>query len=308
MSDKKIISLLPAATEIVCALGLKDQLIGRSHECDSPETVLELPVCSSAKLISGASSLEIDKQIKEILSDALSIYTIDKERIKDLHPTVIITQSQCEVCAVALKDVEGILQEMLDGNVELISLNPRALSDIFSEILLLAEKLGVSDAGQAFVAELQERCDLIQHKLKFVGHRPTVICIEWLSPLMTAGNWTPELIQIAGGTSLLSENGKHSGSIEFSAIQAADPDIIVIAPCGFPLDRTLQEINLLFDLPGWNDLKAVKNNNVFIADGNQYFNRSSQKVVDTIELLAEIIHPKQFVFGYEGRGWLRFSS
>lgn len=308
MSDKKIISLLPAATEIVCALGLKDQLIGRSHECDSPETVLELPVCSSAKLISGASSLEIDKQIKEILSDALSIYTIDKERIKDLHPTVIITQSQCEVCAVALKDVEGILQEMLDGNVELISLNPRALSDIFSEILLLAEKLGVSDTGQAFVAELQERCDLIQHKLKFVGHRPTVICIEWLSPLMTAGNWTPELIQIAGGTSLLSENGKHSGSIEFSAIQAADPDIIVIAPCGFPLDRTLQEINLLFDLPGWNDLKAVKNNNVFIADGNQYFNRSSQKVVDTIELLAEIIHPKQFVFGYEGRGWLRFSS
>ncbi|MEJ6979608.1 cobalamin-binding protein [Pedobacter sp. P351] len=308
MPEKKIISLLPAATEIVCALGLKDQLVGRSHECDSPESIVELPVCSSAKFISGSSSLEIDKQVKEILTDALSIYTIDKEKIKELGPTVIITQSQCEVCAVSLKDVEETLDEMLENKVELISLNPQALSDIFGEILLLAEKLGVAEAGRALVEDLQERCDLVHHKLKFVEQRPSVVCIEWLSPLMAAGNWTPELIQIAGGLSLLAENGKHSGYIEFSAIQAADPDIIVIAPCGFSLERTLQEINLLFDLPGWKELSAVKSNKVFVADGNHYFNRSSQKVVDTIELLAEIIHPKQFVFGYEGKGWLRFST
>ena len=155
MTEKKIISLLPAATEIVCALGLKDQLVGRSHECDSPESMVELPVCSSAKFVSGSSSLEIDKQVKEILTDALSIYTIDKEKIKELGPTVIITQSQCEVCAVSLKDVEGSLQEMLDSKVEVISLNPKVLSDIFREILLLAEKLGVAEAGQAFVEELQ---------------------------------------------------------------------------------------------------------------------------------------------------------
>jgi iron complex transport system substrate-binding protein len=270
MRERNIISLLPAATEIVCALGLKDQLVGRSHECDSPESIINLPICSSAKFISGSSSKEIDQQVKDILSDALSIYDIDKELVKGLKPAVIITQAQCEVCAVSLKDVEATLKELLDQHVEVISLNPR-------------------------------------NKLKFVDQRPTVICIEWLSPLMTAGNWTPELIEMAGGIPLLSESGHHSGYTEFINIQNADPDIIVIAPCGFPLERTLQEINLLLDLPGWDELKAVKTNRVYIADGNHYFNRSSQKVVDTAELLAEIIHPKQFVFGYEGKGWLKFS-
>ena len=155
MSDKKIISLLPAATEIVCALGIKDSLIGRSHECDFPESITHLPVCSSAKFVSGSSSLEIDKQVKDILSDALSIYTIDKNKVKELAPTVIITQAQCEVCAVSLKQVEETLQDVLDNNVQVISLNPRTLSDIFNEIILLAEKLGVKEAGEAFVEELQ---------------------------------------------------------------------------------------------------------------------------------------------------------
>jgi iron complex transport system substrate-binding protein len=307
MPDKRIISLLPAATEIVCALGLKDQLIGRSHECDFPESIIDLPVCSSAKFVSGSSSEQIDKQVKEILSDALSIYTIDRDKVKQLEPAVIITQAQCEVCAVSLKDVEETLKDVLEKDVEVISLNPGTLSDIFNEIKAIAEKLGVKETGESFVEELQERCDLIHHKLKFAEQRASVVCIEWLSPLMVAGNWTPELIEIAGGKSLLAENGKHSGYIEFKAIQEADPEILVIAPCGFPMDRTLQEINLLLDLPGWSDLKAVKADRVYIADGNQYFNRSSQKVVDTIELLAEIIHPKQFVFGYEGKGWLKFS-
>ena len=137
MSDKKIISLLPAATEIVCGLGLKNQLVGRSHECDSPESIIDLPVCSSAKFVSGSSSSEIDQQVRDILSDALSIYTIDKEKVKDLDPAVIITQAQCEVCAVSLKDVEETLQEVLENNVEVISLNPRILSDIFDEIVLI---------------------------------------------------------------------------------------------------------------------------------------------------------------------------
>jgi iron complex transport system substrate-binding protein len=308
MPDQRIVSLLPAATEIVCALGLQDKLVGRSHECDFPEGIAELPVCSAAKFISGSSSLQIDTQVKEILTDALSIYTINKDAIRGLNPSFIVTQAQCEVCAVSLKDVEAALQDILDTKTEIISLNPENLAGIFNEILILADKLGVKSNGEALVEELQERCDLIHHKLKFSEQRPSLVCIEWLSPLMAAGNWTPELIQIAGGISLLAENGKHSGYIEFAQIEAANPDIIVIAPCGFTMDRTLQEINLLLDLPGWSELNAVKNNRVYIADGNQYFNRSSQKVVDTIELLAEIIHPKQFVFGYEGKGWLKFSS
>lgn len=308
MSERKIISLLPAATEIICALGLGHQLVGRSHECDSPVHVASLPVCSSAKFVSGSSSIEIDQQVKSTLADALSIYEIDNELVKNLNPDVIITQSQCEVCAVSLKDVEDSLQEMLTNKVEVISLNPLTLQDIFTEIRLLARKLEVVEAGDSLVEDLQERCDLIHHKLKFVDKKPKVLCIEWLSPLMSAGNWTPELIEIAGGLPVLSEKGKHSGYIDFAEIQGLDPDIIVVAPCGFTLDRTLQEIGLLLSLPGWSGLSAVKNNEIYIADGNQYFNRSSQKVVDTIELLAEIINPKQFVFGYEGKGWLRFSN
>jgi iron complex transport system substrate-binding protein len=308
MPDKRIISLLPAATEIICALGLKDQLVGRSHECDFPESVSDLPICSCAKFVSGSFSAEIDSQVKSILSEALSIYTIDKEALKLLNPTVIITQTQCEVCAVSLKDVEVALKDTLDLETEIISLSPSTLSDIFDEILTIAERLDVRSRGEELVEELQERCDLIHHKLKFAEQRPSVVCIEWLSPLMVAGNWTPELIQIAGGISLLAESGQHSGYLDFAQIEAANPDVIIIAPCGFAMDRTLQEINLLLDLPGWRELYAVKNNRVYLADGNQYFNRSSQKVVDTIELLAEIIHPKQFVFGYEGKGWLRFSS
>jgi iron complex transport system substrate-binding protein len=189
MPDKKIISLLPAATEIICALGLKDQLVGRSHECDFPESISNLPVCSSAKLAGGASSAEIDQQVKNLLSEALSIYEIDKERVKSLDPTIVVTQAQCEVCAVSLKDVEQALGQELAAEVEVISLSPATLADVFNDIKLLATTLGVSQQGELLVEELQERCDLIHHKLKFVEQRPTVVCIEWLSPLMTAGNW-----------------------------------------------------------------------------------------------------------------------
>lgn len=308
MSERKIISLLPAATEIICALGLQSQLVGRSHECDLPKDVSSLPVCSSARFVSGSSSSEIDQQVKATLADALSLYTVNTEQIKLLNPNVIVTQSQCDVCAVSLKDVESSLQKVLENDVEVISLNPLTLNDVFNEIKSLAQKLGVKENGEALVEELQERCGLIHHKLKFIEQKPTVVCIEWLSPLMTAGNWTPELIEIAGGIPLLSEKGKHSGYVEFDEILRTNPDIIVIAPCGFPLSRTLQEISLLLNLPGWSELSAVKNNEVYIADGNQYFNRSSQKLVDTIEILAEIINPKQFIFGHEGKNWLRFSS
>lgn len=308
MPDKRIISLLPAATEIICALGLENQLVGRSHECDTPDSIANLPVCSSAKFVSGSSSAEIDKQVKRILTDALSVYSINKDLIRELNPDFIITQSQCEVCAVSLKDVEESLQQTLNNDVEIISLNPQKLSDIFDEISLIGRKLGGEEKATVVLEELQDRCNLVTHKLKFVEQRPTVLCVEWISPLMAAGNWTPELIAIAGGKSLIAESGKHSGYIDFESIAGSNPEIIVIAPCGFSIARTLQEINLLLELPGWANLNAVKNNEVYIADGNQYFNRSSQKVVDTIELLAEIIHPKYFNFGYEGKAWLKFSS
>lgn len=306
MPDLKIISLLPAATEIVCALGLEHQLVGRSHECDYPEGVQELPVCSSAKFIPGSDSAEIDRQVKEILSDSLSIYTIDKELIKRLDPDVIITQAQCEVCAISLKDVEDAMKDLLEKDCRIISLEPHVLADIYRDIQSVADQLGVAAAGSELLELADERINIIRHKLKYITEKPKVACIEWISPLMLAANWTPEIIEIAGGLSVLTEGGKHSPFVDFSDLMNADPDIVVIMPCGFSIQRTLQEIDLLLELPGWQQLKAVRDNRIYLADGNQFFNRSGPRITDSIEIIAEIIHPKQFVFGYEGTGWIRF--
>jgi len=308
MQNIKIISLLPAATEIICALGLERLLIGRSHECDYPKSVKSLPVCSSAKFLPGINSMEIDRQVKEILSDSLSIYSVDKELIKSLEPDFIITQAQCEVCAVSLKDVELAMEDLLEKDCKIISLEPHGLSDIYRDIQQLADQLGVETAGAELLELSEERINIIRHKLKFIVEKPRVACIEWLSPLMIAGNWTPEIIEIAGGTPILAEKGKHSGYINFENLQSENPDIIVLIPCGFSIQRTLMEINLMLELPGWKELKAVQENRIYIADGNQYFNRSGPRITDSIEIMAEIINPKQFIFGYETEGWIRFNS
>ena len=308
MDNKRIISLLPAATEIICALGLANNLVGRSHECDYPESVKSLPVCSDAKFYPGANSAQIDQQVKEILTEAMSIYKIDKELIQILKPDVIITQAQCEVCAVSLKDVEEALSDLVAAETKIISLEPNTLADIFREIKEISVTLGVEEAGNQLLEDLEERIDLVKHKLKFFPAKPKVALIEWLSPIMVAGNWIPELVEIAGGFPLLAENGKHSPFVEWQQIYDANPDILVVAPCGFTISRTLQEIDLLLNLPGWRDLEAVKNNRVYIADGNAYFNRSGPRIVDTIEILAEIITPKYLSYGYEGKGWIKFEN
>ena len=308
MSDRRIVSLLPAATEIICALGLEHQLVGRSHECDYPLSISNLPICSSAKFLPGSDSAEIDRQVKQILSESLSIYTIDRDLIKSLAPEVIITQAQCDVCAVSLKDVELALSDLLDKECQLISLQPNGLNDVYRDIRTIAEQLGVENAAEELLELSDERINIIRHKLKFITEKPRVACIEWLSPLMIAGNWTPEIVEIGGGLPVLTEAGKHSSYINFQDILQADPDIILIMPCGFSIQRTLQEIGLLLDTPGWTHLQAVKTQRVYIADGNQYFNRSGPRMTDSIEIMAEIINPKQFIFGYKGNGWVQFNA
>jgi iron complex transport system substrate-binding protein len=303
----KIVSLLPSATEIVCALGLEDSLVGRSHECDYPQSVQQLPVCSEANFPDNFSSVAIDVKVKEILADALSVYTVNREQIKQLTPDVVITQAQCEVCAVSLKDVEAALENYLDKQATIVSLQPDSLYDIFKDIITVAETLNVAERGNAYVEELQERVDIIRHKLKYIESKPTVACIEWLEPLMVSGNWIPELVNIAGGTSILAEAGKHSPYVQWQDIQLQNPDIIIVMPCGFSIERTTKEMDLLLQLPGFGDLKAIKNNRLYLADGNQYFNRPGPRIVDSIEIMAEIINPKQFIFGYEGEGWIRFA-
>jgi iron complex transport system substrate-binding protein len=307
VNQKRIISLLAAGTEIVCELGLEAQLVGRSHECDYPESIMHLPVCSSAMLNPNANSLEIDKQVKGALTDALSFYQVDRELIKQLKPDVIITQTQCEVCAVSFSDVEKALENLLDYPVQIISLEPNNLHAIFNEIKTVSEILGVADRGADLTDRMHERMDLIKHKLKFITQKPTVACIEWIEPLMMAGNWTPEMVEIAGGQAILAQSGKHSPAINWMDLVQADPEIIIVMPCGFDIERTLKEMDTLLQQSYFRDLQAVKNNQLFIADGNQYFNRSGPRIADSVEILAEIINPKQFIFGYEGTGWIKFS-
>lgn len=307
MNSIKIVSLLPSATEIVCVLGLEQNLVGRSHECDFPASVRQLPVCSEANFPDNLSSAAIDNKVKEILADALSVYTVKRDEVKKLAPDVVITQAQCEVCAVSLKEVEEALENYLDKEARIVSLQPNSLDDIFNDIKTVAAALNVSDKGSAVIEELQERVEIIRHKLKFSESKPTVACIEWLEPMMLSGNWVPELITTAGGTNVLTQPGKHSPYVQWDDIRLQDPEVIIVMPCGFSIERTLKEIDILLQLPGFNEMKAVKSNRVYIADGNQYFNRPGPRIVDSIEILAEIIHSKQFAFGYEGDGWIKFS-
>ncbi|MFY9269414.1 MAG: cobalamin-binding protein [Candidatus Manganitrophaceae bacterium] len=312
----RIVSLIASGTEIVSALGLEEQLVGRSHECDYPPSVGRLPVCTGPNFSIEGSSAEIDRRVKETLHQALSIYRVDTDLLKKLRPTHLITQTQCEVCAVSLKEVEIAMQEwILRGGTEkneptptLIPLAPNALSDIWADILRTADALGVSDRGRAVVDRMKTRMSEIEAKINMLSVLPTVAGIEWIDPLMAGGNWMPELIAMAGGTNLFGEAGKHSPWMTWESLVQADPDFLLIFPCGFDISRTEKELPLLTERSEWPTLRAVRKGKVFLLDGNQYFNRPGPRLAESLEILAEILHPELFRFGHEGSGWIRLSS
>ncbi len=306
MNPPRIVSLLPSCTEIVCALGLADRLVGRSHECDFPPPIRHLPTCTAPKINVHASSSEIDRQVKSLLQEALSIYRIDTGKLKELRPDIILTQAQCEVCAVSLPEVEQALSQWTGSKPHLLSLAPNSLADVWDDILRVSETLEVSRRGADLVARLKERVESIAGRTRHSLRRPTVACLEWLDPLMAAGNWVPELVELAGGQNLFGEPGKHSPWLEWPALREHDPDIIVILPCGFDLARTRREMSALTRMAGWKNLRAVKNRQVYLTDGNQYFNRPGPRLVESLEILAEILHPDIFQFGHEGAGWEKY--
>jgi iron complex transport system substrate-binding protein len=305
----RIVSLLPSATEIVCALGFRDALVGRSHECDFPagleDDVTTLPVCTAPKIDVSGSSRAIDDQVKRALRDALSVYDVNAERLRELAPDVIVTQDQCEVCAVSLADVEGALAEWTGVAPQVVSLSPQTLADVWGDIQRVADALGVPERGRALRAELTARASEIGETSAGLGTRPLVAGIEWIDPLMGAGNWVPELVALAGGRDALGRPGEHSPWIEFDALVRAGADVITVLPCGFDLARTRAELPPLLDQPGWKDLPAVRAGRVFLLEGNQYFNRPGPRLIESLEILAEILHPETFSFGHEGTGWER---
>jgi iron complex transport system substrate-binding protein len=303
-SDLRIVSLLPSATEIVAALGLCSAIVGRSHECDYPPEIQDRLICTEAQLNSEKPSAQIDADVLDLAQKALSIYKIKTDVLEQLQPTHIVTQDQCDVCAVNFADVEKAVAELTHSHPQVISLQPNVLTDVWTDIERVAATLGVE--SQAVLAQLQSRVEACRQKAQGVSERPTVACIEWTEPLMAAGNWIPELVEIAGGQLLFGTVGKHSPYLEWDALVKADPEVIVIMPCGFGLERTRQETQPLTQRPEWSSLQAVRMGKVFITDGNSYFNRPGPRLVDSLEILAEILHPDSFDFGYKGTGWEQF--
>ncbi|MDT7043528.1 cobalamin-binding protein [Candidatus Nitronereus thalassa] len=301
----RVVSLIPSATELVCALGAQDDLVGRSHECDFPPNVNHLPICTSPKFDPQGSSQEIDTRVKNLLREAVSVYRIEAQQLRDLRPDCILTQAQCEVCAVSLAEVEELVEGWGGTRPSIVSLSPNQLSDVWNDIRRVAQALRRSQVGEELIVQYQQRVKSISSQTERITTRPTVICIEWLNPLMASANWMPELINYAGGQNVFGQAGEHAPWITWESVQQEDPDILLLLPCGFSIARTRKEIHLLTDRPGWKDLKAVQQKKVFLTDGNQYFNRPGPRLVDSIEVLAEIFHPNMFTFGYEGRGWER---
>jgi iron complex transport system substrate-binding protein len=302
----RIVSLIASATEIVCALGQEEHLVGRSHECDFPASVLRLPVCTEPKFDVHGSSYQIDQRVKAILQEALSVYRVHADQLKQLRPDVIVTQSQCEVCAVSQRDVAQAVGEWLEERPRIVSLAPNALADVWADIERVAEALEIPERGDELVGRLQERITAIAVKARSLREKPAVACIEWIEPLMAAGNWMPELVEMAGGVNLFGKAGQHAPWMTWDELRPRDPDVIVVLPCGFDIERTRQEMPALIRQRGWTDLRAVRQGKVYLTDGNQYFNRPGPRLVESLEILAEILHPATFHFGHEGPGWQRF--
>jgi iron complex transport system substrate-binding protein len=304
----RIVSLIASATEIVAALGMADQLVGRSHECDYPPSVLKLPACSEPKIDVNGTSREIDERVKSVLQDTVSVYRVFAEELDRLAPTVIITQTQCEVCAVSLKDVEAVVCQMVKSHPKIVALEPMSLADVWGDIFRVAEALDVPERGEELVANLKRRLLEIQRKAEPLTPKPRVACLEWIDPLMAAGNWVPELVELAGGRNLFGKAGHHSPWMTWEQLADCDPDLIAVMPCGFDIPRTLSELKPLTSRPEWPKLSAVKNNRAFVTDGNQYFNRPGPRLVESAEILAEFLHPNAFHFGHEQSGWTRHSG
>ncbi len=295
----RIASMIASATEIVHALGLTEFQVARSHECDWPLTVKALPVCTRPRFDISGSSLEIDKRVKETLAKDGTLYEVFPEILNAVAPTHIITQTQCKVCAVSMEDVERAVSSSVASHPEVIACEPNSLQAIFDDINRIAGRCGYPQRGLDLVASLEERMSVMGEQIS-KSAPVRVACIEWIEPLMAAGNWTPELVKIAGGINLFGEEGKHSPWMEWQDLAAARPEVVIVMPCGFGLERTRDDLHWITDRPEFPGPAQW-----FLADGNHYFNRPGPRVVECVRILAEILHPQVFKPRLEGVAWQR---
>jgi iron complex transport system substrate-binding protein len=288
----KIVSLLPSATEIVCALGAAPSLIGISHECDFPESIRDRPVLTRARIDAGGSSRAIDAAVRGVLRDALSVYAVDEERLRALAPDVIVTQDLCEVCAVSLDDVRAAVARLAGrAEVRIVSLRPTRLADMLADIERVGSAIGQESEAAALRARLAARMDSIAARAARATKRPRVLSLEWIDPLMLGGTWMPELIELAGGRAVGVLPGEPAPTIEPARLSELRPDVVVVKPCGFSLERALLERSIVERTV----LGAVSAEaRVYVTDGNAFFNRPGPRLVESLEIMAACVHPELF--------------
>lgn len=315
MTSPRIVSLLSSGTEMVCAIGLADSLVAVSHECDFPPSVLGKPRATVSWVNSRLGSEEIDAQVKERLRKGLPLYGLNEELLRELAPDLIITQAQCDVCAIRYDDVLKLVASAPEfASTKVLPLSPSSLDDILADVLRVAHAAGESALGKSLFRALQQRRDRVAAISRSLDptSRPRVICLEWVGPLMTAGNWTPELLELAGGRNGLALPREHSRYVSWSDIVHFDPQVVLVAPCGFALERSLHEARQLLACPEWTALSAVKMGQAFVLDGNALLNRSGPRIVDSLELIAYLLHPAQHAQPArelaEGVAWKRLPS
>ncbi|VAX29852.1 ABC transporter, substrate-binding protein (cluster 8, B12/iron complex) [hydrothermal vent metagenome] len=290
----KIVSFLPSATEMLYTLGLEDQLVGITHECDFPVAAAEKPVVVRNVIdMTNFTQEEIDQTVKTVMHEGKSLYAVDELLLKQIAPDLILTQDLCQVCAPSGNEVSRVL-EHLPKKPQIEWLTPTCLNDIFENFLQIGRATGKENAALEIVKTLKKRVAEIRTKVSQVKSRPRVFFMEWLSPPYCGGHWVGEMIDIAGGDDSLAKKGADSVRVPWESILAAEPEILILSPCGFDLEKTLQEAHLLKEYPHWETLPAVKNGRVYAVDANSYFARPGPRVVDGIELLAHLFHPEVF--------------
>jgi iron complex transport system substrate-binding protein len=303
-SGNRIVSLLPATTEIVAALGFEDRLVGRSHECDMPASVQGLPACTRPKFNPDGQGYEIDQRLKALLQEGLSVYRVDAQQLAELKPDIIITQDHCEVCAASVEDVKKATKNYLQSPVEIVSVSPSNLREMYGSVNQIARALGAEDAGQSLVRSMKDDFKSLKSSTQSFS-TIKVCCIEWLDPLMTAGNWVPELAKIATADTPGAESGEHSPWVEWEEVRNMNPDVICIMPCGYSIEQAFAGMEHLTNLEGWDTLEAVQGGRVYIADGHHYFNRPGPRLTDSARILAEMVHP-ELESTFKDTGWINY--
>ena len=289
----KIVSLLPSATEIVCALGLEDSLVGVTHECDHPVGISSKPHLTASRISHETmTSAEIDHAVRSQLDGHGTIYDLDTELLAELGPDLIITQELCDVCAVSYEIVKKAAKSYV-ADATVVSLEPNTIEDIFDNIRYVAELCGVADRGDRLVSDLQKRLDEVTNKTSRLGKK-RVFMLEWLEPPFSPGHWVPQQVEIAGGISLLGEVGKKSVTTSYEAIAESDPDTMVMIPCGYYAADILRQLPQTVFPESWKSIRAVFDDNIWALDATSYFSRPGPRVVDGAEILAKILHPEVF--------------